>query len=314
MVASSGTALWDGLFYLYLGIALVVGAGVIGWLVWSMVKYRWRPGAARPADAPQPGVLPAERGHVLWVYVMAAVIAAIMFGLAFSTISAIDEIETPPQEPGAIHVNVTGYQFGWLFNYSGTDGVLFQQNSAKTGEGFTVPVDAPVVMNVTSRDVWHNFAIPNFRIRVDAIPGEVNHMWFRAEAVGDDHTVCVMLCGSGHAFMRADLHVVSKADYDKWVAERSEAEFGAIAKAGASREVKLHAGTITLDNATSKAFRGGIALLVANDDVEPHTLTTSAGGSITVDAGKTARLWVRAPPGALTISDGRASATLTVAG
>ena len=310
MAVSTSARDWEALYYLYLGIAILVGALVIGWLLTSMIKYRWRPGAPRPPDAPQPGVLPAERGHVLWVYVMAGGIAAIMFGLAFSTISAIDTIEHPPEDEAQMHMNVTGFQFGWRFSYTGADGVRFQETSP-TG-ALTVPVDTNVVMNVTSSDVWHNFAIPNFRIRVDAIPGEVNHLWFRATETGDDHTVCVMLCGAGHATMRADMRVLPKADYDAWLKARSETEFASIAKGGGTRNVTLSASSITLDNATAKAVRGGVALLVTNADAAPHTLTTSAGATVTVPAGQTARLWTPAPKGSLAISDEDASTTLAV--
>jgi cytochrome c oxidase subunit II len=234
---SNLTDQWEGLYFLYLGIALVIGAAVLGWLFYSMWRFRWRPDAPRPPDAPQPGVLPAERGHVLWVYVMAGAIAAIMFSLAFSTISAIDVIENPPEGEPAIHHNVTGFQFGWKFNYTGAGGIPFQQVSPSGA--FVVPVDTNVVMNVTSQDVWHNFAIPDYRIRIDAIPGELNHLWFRAETLGVGHTVCVQICGSGHAFMRAEMKVVTKKEYAQWIEDRSNEEYAKLVKKNTTTIVDL---------------------------------------------------------------------------
>src|SRR5882672_2785 len=135
MVGSSGADLWNGLFFLYMGIALAVGALVVGWLLLSLVKFRWRPGQARPKDAPLPGVAPAERGHVLWVYVMAGVIGAIMFGLAFVSISATDTVEHPPDDARSVFVNVTGYQFGWIFDYTGQGGVPVHQVTPSDTQG-----------------------------------------------------------------------------------------------------------------------------------------------------------------------------------
>src|SRR5687768_5936959 len=96
-----------------MAIALIIGGLVIGWLAYILVKYRARPESARPRDAPRAGILPAERGHPLWSYVMALLIAVIMFGLAFGTISATHDLETPPEGVEWLNVTVTGFQFGW---------------------------------------------------------------------------------------------------------------------------------------------------------------------------------------------------------
>src|SRR5438552_2205906 len=118
-VSSVSEERWTGLFNLYLVIALIVGALIIGWLLLSLVRYRARPGAPRPPDAPIPGMLQPERGTVLFSWIIALTIAAIMFGLAFSTIHAVDAIENPPPNEPSMHVDVTGFQFGWKYNYTG---------------------------------------------------------------------------------------------------------------------------------------------------------------------------------------------------
>ena len=67
-----------------------------------------------------------------------------------------------------------------------------------------------------SKDVIHDFCIPNMRIAQDAIPGSVIPMWFRPIKTGSYEVVCAQLCGSNHAYMKATLVVQSEADYKKW--------------------------------------------------------------------------------------------------
>jgi cytochrome c oxidase subunit 2 len=73
---------------------------------------------------------------------------------------------------------------------------------------------------VTGADVIHAFAVPSFGIIIDAIPGKVNETWFRAERIGTYYGSCRELCGVDHAFMPIEVHVVSQADFDAWVAKK----------------------------------------------------------------------------------------------
>lgn len=287
MASSVSTGIFERLFFTYMTIAILVGGLVVGWLFYSMWRFRARPGDARPRDAPVPGVLPAERGHVLWVYVMAGGIAAIMFGLAFSTISAVDTLEHPPKDVPSSHHNVTGFQFGWRFNYTGAGGVPFN----RVGE-FTVPEDTPIVLNVTSQDVWHNFAIPDYRIRVDAIPGTVNALWFQANDPAETHLACVQLCGAGHAIMRANLHVLAKADYDAWLAKESKAEYEKLGKKGAQANLTLAPGGADLQVGEKAKAGDGVALHIVNQDAAARTVQVGEW-SVTVQPGDAAFLYAK---------------------
>lgn len=314
MASSVSGALWADLYYLYLAIALVVGALVVGWLLYSLVKFRSRPGMPKPIDAPRAGMIPAERGHPIWSYVMAIGIAAIMFGLAFGTISATDTIEKPPVGVPAVHMDVTGFQFGWKVNYTGEGGIPFQRINE-----WTVPVDTPVVMNVTSQDVWHNFALTEYRIRIDAIPGEINHIWFQATEQATVQPVCVQICGTGHALMKSTMHVVSKEQYATYLQTESEKEYGRLAGQydrnpanGAARNATLSAQGVFLENAT---FVPGKPLLLTIQNQGAQTVTLTAGGAMTspIAPGAVGRLYVVAPTtGSLdvTTSNG-ATTTLT---
>ena len=83
-----------------------------------------------------------------------------------------------------------------------------------------VPVNQVVEVLVTGADVIHAFAVPAFGIITDAVPGKVNHTWFKVDRVGTFYGSCRELCGVDHAFMPIEVHVVSQADFDAWVAKK----------------------------------------------------------------------------------------------
>jgi cytochrome c oxidase subunit 2 len=88
-------------------------------------------------------------------------------------------------------------------------------------EPIVVPVNKVVRLQVTAADVIHAFAVPAFGIITDAIPGRLNETWFKAERIGVYYGNCRELCGVDHAFMPIEVHVVSQADFDAWVASKA---------------------------------------------------------------------------------------------
>ena len=81
---------------------------------------------------------------------------------------------------------------------------------------FHVPVNHPVIIDVSSKDVIHDLCIPNMRIAQDAIPGSVIPMWFIPIKEGTYEVVCAQLCGNGHSAMKGTLVVESEATYKEW--------------------------------------------------------------------------------------------------
>ena len=77
-----------------------------------------------------------------------------------------------------------------------------------------------------SKDVIHDFCIPNMRVAQDAIPGSIIPLWFTPVKTGTYDVVCAQLCGSGHALMHATLVVDSAADYKKWYDSTLKNELG----------------------------------------------------------------------------------------
>lgn len=110
------------------------------------------------------------------------------------------------------------------------DSIMVQEADLQEGQPrllavdneIVVPVGAVVRVQVTAADVIHNFAMPAFGVKVDAVPGRLNETWFRAEREGTYYGQCSELCGRDHAFMPIQVRVASRADYDAWVAQARE--------------------------------------------------------------------------------------------
>ena len=148
-----------------------------------------------------------------------------------------------PSDKDAIVVHAVGQQFLWNYHLPGPDGQFGKREiglvtnsnplgldagdpAAKddivtTGE-LHVPVDRPVIIELSSKDVIHNFALPHMRMAQDAIPGQIIPMWFKPIKPGSYEVICGQLCGLGHYSMKGMLVVDSPAEYEAWLKERAE--------------------------------------------------------------------------------------------
>ena len=85
-----------------------------------------------------------------------------------------------------------------------------------------VPVNRPVILELSSKDVIHNFDLPHMRMAGDAVPGSLIPMWFKPIKTGTYEVVCGQLCGLGHYGMKGSLVVDTPAEYQAWLKERAE--------------------------------------------------------------------------------------------
>jgi cytochrome c oxidase subunit 2 len=158
--------------------------------------------------------------------------------LAFAAPIWAARVDEWPSGTDVVQVRAVGQQFSWSFQYQGQDnefgqrvpGLVSGSNPLgldRTSEGgaddvvsineMHVPVNRPCIVEVMSKDVIHNFCVPNMRVAQDAIPGTKIPLHFIPIKTGTYEIVCAQLCGSGHASMRAILQVDSEADYEKWL-------------------------------------------------------------------------------------------------
>jgi len=129
--------------------------------------------------------------------------------------------EIPQKHEKTVRIEINAHQWAWDGRYAGADKVFATEDDVLTWNDFKIPVNTPVYMQLTSTDVIHSFSLPNFRVKMDAVPGQVNRMWFQAQKTGDYEIGCTQHCGTHHYKMRATISVLSEEDYRKWEAEAS---------------------------------------------------------------------------------------------
>ena len=188
-------------------------------LLWVIVRYNKR---ANPT--------PARWTHNTLVEVIWTVVPVlILMFISIFSFKLLYKYHTLPEKP-YMTVKVTGYQWYWGYEYP--DQKVAEQISNEVPEEkappgmfrlaadnpLVVPVNRTVRVLVTGSDVIHDFAMPAFGLKTDAIPGRTNETYFKAEKVGSYYGQCSELCGINHAFMPIQINVVSDADFAAWVA------------------------------------------------------------------------------------------------
>jgi cytochrome c oxidase subunit 2 len=188
------TATWTSLFNWYLTSGVIAGGFVIGLLLFFALRYRARGSAS---------VSYKRRPESPWIVLAVVVImASALFAAGYQTFASASNIEIP-KTSNSVTIRVLAYQWGWNFTYP---------NGGFSLNNLTVPANQVVILNVTSRDVFHSFGIPFLDVKEDAIPGKVNQLWFEVPQPGvyKNAIRCFELCGVGHAFMMANLTVVDQ--------------------------------------------------------------------------------------------------------
>ena len=208
-----------------LPIITVISLFVLALLVWCVVRYNKK---ANP--------IPAKFSHntaieVAWTLVPVLIL---MFIAIFSFQLLFEYHDAPKAD---VTVKATGYQWYWGYEYPDqeigeiTSTMMSEEDVAKNGlphslyrlkasEPMVVPVDKVVRVQVTAVDVIHAFALPAFGLKTDAVPGRLNETWFKADRTGTFYGQCSELCGVDHAFMPIEIHVVSEAEFARWVASK----------------------------------------------------------------------------------------------
>lgn len=148
-----------------------------------------------------------------------------------------------------VTVKAIGNQWYWTYEYPDNDNmsfdaVILEDNELKPGQprllatdnDVVVPVNKNIHLLITSTDVLHNWTVPAFGVKVDAVPGRVIRAWFRAEKTGTFYGQCSELCGGKHAFMPIAVRVVSDQEYAQWLVKAKKEFASAPADDGQSEK------------------------------------------------------------------------------
>ncbi|MEH6568091.1 MAG: c-type cytochrome [Halioglobus sp.] len=195
--------------------------------------YRYRYSASRRAHYE-----PENKKLEIWLTAITAVGVAAM--LAPGLVVWADFVN-PPEDADVIEV--VGQQWQWSFRLPGEDGILGTVDARYIGpdnpfgmnptdaDGLDdvlvssnelhLPLDRPVKVLLRSKDVLHDFAVPQFRVKMDLVPGLVSFLWFTPTRTGKFDILCMELCGIAHYTMRGYVVVDEQADYDAWLSQQA---------------------------------------------------------------------------------------------
>ena len=209
--------------WILLPLITAISLFVLFLLVYVMVKFNKR---ANPT--------PARWSHnttveIIWTVVPVLILMVISI-FSFRLLYAYHD--SPKAD---VTVKITGNQWYWTYEYPDHgdftfDSRMLTEEQAKAKKvPYRLAADNPIVVPehknvrllITAADVIHSVGMPAFGLKTDAIPGRINETYFNAEKTGIYYGQCSELCGVDHAFMPIEIHVVSQAEYDAWVASKA---------------------------------------------------------------------------------------------
>ena len=213
-------------------ICIVIFLVVLAIMIYSLINHRKDKGF-KPSTATGP----STKVQVFWTLVPFMILLYLDFILigipAWHAIAMMEDTKTDAQ----MVVKVTGSQWKWQYDYQ-EEGISFVStlatpasqidNSVAKGEHYLLEVDNPLVLPInkkirmlmTSSDVIHEWWVPAFASKRNAIPGFIREIWVKIEKPGTYRGQCTELCGKGHGYMPVVVEAVTQEQYDEWVASK----------------------------------------------------------------------------------------------
>jgi cytochrome c oxidase subunit 2 len=165
---------------------------------------------------------PGSKASIGVVVGFVAIVALVVDGYLFvHTLHDMERVfwnfSDGERDPGAVRIEVQAHQWAWSARYAGEDGRFNTADDVLTLNDVRVPVGAPVLVQLASVDVIHSFNLANFRVKRDAVPGDITRLTFRPRVEGEFEISCAQHCGPNHYKMRGVLTVLSRERYDEWI-------------------------------------------------------------------------------------------------
>ncbi|NKB67825.1 MAG: cytochrome c oxidase subunit II [Candidatus Latescibacteria bacterium] len=195
---ASTVAPWVDLFYIVLVLlSILFCVLVFGMITFFIIKYRRRSDAEQPVQIH--GNLPLE---LLWTVIPLFLAIGVFAGGA----DLFFRLARVPNDP--MDVYIVGKQWMWKVQHA--------QGKREINE-LHVPLGQTVRLTLASEDVLHDFFIPAFRVKMDAVPGRYTTMWFEATELGEFHIFCAEFCGTQHSGMIGKVTVMEPEDFQSWM-------------------------------------------------------------------------------------------------
>jgi len=206
----------------------------VGWGIFFVyVLFRFRKGRNPVAS------YDGAKGHFSTYGEAGVALIEVLLLVVFAVPIWAKRVSALPDESRSTVVRVVAEQFAWNIHYPGKDGVFGRTRPELVTQGTNplgldpddpagkddvitlnqmhLPVDKPVIIKLTSKDVIHSLFLPQMRVKQDAIPGQVIPIWFHPIKTGQWEIACAQLCGLTHYRMRGFYAVESQAEFDKWL-------------------------------------------------------------------------------------------------
>ena len=235
VAASSHAGDIDQMIVLVHWLMLVMFVGWGGYFVFVLAKFR-------KASNPKASYTGAKGKFAKSTEIAVAIIEIILL-VGYAIPAWATRVQKFPAEKDAVVVRVVGEQFAWNIHYPGPDGKFgrtdiklvsadnplgLDKNDPAAKDDITeinqlnLPVDRPVLVHLSSKDVIHSFGLYEMRVKQDAIPGMDIPVWFIPNRAGDYEITCSQLCGLGHFRMRGFITVQTGQDFEKWFADQEK--------------------------------------------------------------------------------------------
>jgi cytochrome c oxidase subunit 2 len=225
--AASNWGSIDTTLFITLIISGIFFIAIIGFMAVALIRYRHKEGA-RAAYQPENKKLES------WLIIVTSVGIAAM--LAPGLVVYNDFISVPKN---AYELEVVGQQWQWAYRFAGQDAKLgksdvrFVDSANPLGldpkdpagqddvlvmnNEVRLPLDRPVKVLLRSKDVLHDFYVPQIRSKMDMVPGMVSYFWFTPTKTGNYEVLCAEFCGVGHYNMRGHMIVEEQGAFDQWL-------------------------------------------------------------------------------------------------
>jgi cytochrome c oxidase subunit II len=220
--ASKEGARIDFVFWFVTAICIAIFSVVASLSVYSLIKFRAKP------DDDSDG--PPVHGHT-GIEITWTVIPFILV-LAMIIVSSVALAQNDRDPSGSMRVEILGQQFAWVvayppegaaddmdgficFNRAEANAIEFEER-CKRSPNLVLPLDRPVRLHLTARDVIHSFWVPEFRQKQDAVPGLKTEITVTPTKTGNFPFICTELCGLGHALMRTRAIVMPESEFRAW--------------------------------------------------------------------------------------------------